>query len=107
MKLESYTKELKIDGTLTFEFKELGKMHRTTKDITMEGLRKLLKENKIPDGVYVIRLLDKKWIRIIYWRNEGRYSIETYQYDVIPILEGKGVYEARLYVADGGKEDEN
>lgn len=88
MKVEEYHKQLKIDGTITFELRELGKTYKTKDDITLAALARLLKDNTVPDGVYVIQNADSKWRAVIYWREKGRYNIKTYPYNTIAILEG-------------------
>jgi hypothetical protein len=74
---------LKIDGEITFDLKELGKLYKNTKDITVLAIENLLHKAQVPDGVYLIIEQYTLWKRIV--RKHERI-VRLYSCEVLELL---------------------
>ncbi len=54
MELSRFDKTLRFDGEIKFSVKELGKLYKNPKDITVLAIENLLRKNKVTDGVYLL-----------------------------------------------------
>ena len=83
MKLTINRKVLRVDGEITFDLKELGKLYKNTKDITVLAIENLLHKAQVPDGVYLIIEQYTLWKRIV--RKHERI-VKLYSCEVLELL---------------------
>ena len=83
MKLTINKKVLKVDGEITFDLKELGKLYKNTKDVTELAIDNLLHKAQVPDGVYLITE-SGGWKRIVH---KHKRIVKLYSCEVLELLQ--------------------